>query len=509
MPELLLGIDIGATGIKVGAFDLAGRLVASASRPNGPRPQPEGEPGWLIWDADEIWQKVCAGCREVVAATEGSAIRGVATTGFGADGVPLDANGERLYPFISWHDSRTAAQSEWLESRIAPERIYQITGYHNYPINTLNRLAWYRQCRPDVLEQTARWLQMQDYIAFRLSGEYATDVTIASTMMSLDLATRQWSGEMLEAGGIDPAIFAPLREAGAQIGAVTDSAAEETGLPLGAPVVTGGHDCEIATLGSGVNDPGTFLDITGTWEIILAVLSEFAPTEETRAAGLDFECHAVPGQYICQGLMIAGGVTEWVRERFYTEAAGEEVYARMMADAAQCPIGAEGVLMLPSFVRGMGPAQRFEARGSLLGLTTVTSPGQVVRATLESLCYQLRQQTEALERHAGRVCERLRVVSGGARNPLWLQMKADVTGKTVEAPEVPEVTLLGVAILAGVGAGVYADVDEALGAIDVPLARFEPDAASHRRYSELYEQAYQQVAPGLERTYRALDDLGL
>ncbi|MBI3910625.1 MAG: hypothetical protein HY320_06800 [Armatimonadetes bacterium] len=514
--DVLLGIDIGATGIKVGAFDPQGQLVAVAARSNGPRPQTthDPRPSWLIWDADEIWGKVCEACREVRATLGDARIRGVATTGFGCDGVPLDARGERLYPFISWHCGRTRPQREETQARLGAARLYQIAGYHNYAINTLNRLLWFRQERPDILERATLWLQMQDYIAFRLSGQAATDITIASTTMALDLAERRWSDELLRAVDVDPGLFAPLRESGTVVGEITAAAATQTGLPAGTPVVTGGHDCEIATLGSGVNDPATLVDITGTWEIILALLDRFTPEPAFYDQGLDFECHAVPGQYICQGLMIAGGVLEWLRARFYPESfrdGNEGAYEEMFGEADAWEPGAGGVFVLPSFMRGMGPAQKYDARGTCLGLTTVTERGQLVRATLEGLCFQLRQQVAALEVCAGasRKLSGLRVVGGGQKNPLWVQLKADVTGLPAEVPGVPEITLLGAAILAGVGAGVYQDVDDALATVQIPIVTTEPRPGYTSRYVELYEGVYQAIAPGLEQACRGMAAVGL
>jgi len=503
MDELLLGVDIGATGIKTGCFTPEGRLAALAGRRNGPVPQPGGEPGWLVWDADAVWHAVCHCIRECLETVGDAArIRAVACTGFGADGVPIGADGALLYPFISSHDARTVPQCRELSERVGDRRIYEITGYHNYPINTLNRLLWLRQHEPGVLDRAHGWLQIQDYVAYKLSGAVSTECTIASTTMMLDLGKRSWSQEMLAAGGVDPDILPPISEAGTQIGEVTPAAAEATGLNAGTPVVTGGHDCEIAVLGAGAVRSDTFLDITGTWEILIATVNAFRPTDGQREAGLDYECHAVPGQWICQSLMIAGGVVEWVREQFYRDHSGDAVYEAMLADAAQA---AGGVYVLPSFVRGMGPAAKHKALGTVLGLTTATVRGQVVRATFEGLCFQLRQQVDALEAAAGVQAERLRVVGGGQKNPLWLQLKADATGLPVEITTNPEVTLLGVAILAGVGCGIYRDADDAMRRIEFGIEAYEPVAKEHAALEDRYQAVYRPLAAALAGPYRAID----
>lgn len=503
MDDLLLGVDIGATGIKTGCFTPEGHLLALAGRRNGPVPQPGGESGWLIWDAGAVWDAVCQCIRECLETVGDAArIRAVACTGFGADGIPVAADGTLLYPFISWHDARTVPQRREMSERVGDRRIFEITGYHNYPINTLNRLLWLRQHEPGVLDRTHRWLQIQDYVAYQLSGAFTTECTIASTTMMLDLGKRTWSEEMLAAGGVDPLILPPISEAGTQIGAVTRAAAEATGLKAGTPVVTGGHDCEIAVLGAGAVRSDMFLDITGTWEILIAKVDAFRPTDAQREVGLDYECHAVPGQWICQSLMIAGGVVEWVREQFYRDHRGDAVYEAMLADAAQ-PAG--GVHVLPSFVRGMGPAAKHKALGTILGLTTATARGQIVRATFEGLCFQLRQQVDALQEAAGVKAECLRVVGGGQKNPLWLQLKADATGLPVEITTNPEVTLLGVAILAGVGCGIYRDVDDAMGRIDFGTDAYEPDANAHAALEDRYQNVYRPLAAALAGPYGAID----
>jgi L-fuculokinase len=501
---LLLGVDVGATGIKVGFFALDGTLVESAGRRNGPVPQPGGEHGWLIWDGEEIWRKICASIQECLP-TIGDAkrVKAIACTGFGADGTPLDKAGRQLYPFISWHCERTFPQSREIGQRLGNEHIFQITGYHNYGINTLNRFLWFKQNRPDIIEQTHQWLQMQDFIAFKFSGSFSTECTIASTMMMLDLAKRTWSPEMLKVAGVPASILPAASEAGTRIGSVTKRAAKESGLPEGVPVVTGGHDCEIAVLGAGVDREDVLIDITGTWEILIATVDRFEPQPAHFDQGLDFECHALPGKWICQSLLIAGAVTEWLRENCYRDCDESNAYETMFQEAAHSP--ANGVYMLPSFMPGMGPTAQHKSLGTLLGLTTTTNRGQLVRAALEGLCFQLRQQKEALEQVIGQRATAMRVVGGAQKNPLWLQLKADATGIPVEVTAHPEVTLLGAAMLAGVGAGVFNSIDEALQSVERPVTTYTPNMSTHAAMEERYQRVYCTIASSLSDTYAAIE----
>ncbi|MGQ9525379.1 MAG: FGGY-family carbohydrate kinase [Armatimonadota bacterium] len=487
--DLLVGVDVGATGIKAGIFDTSGNLVASASRRNAPKPQ-EGVPSdtpMLIWDGEEMWGKVCDALREVVSAVDDPGrLRGIAVTGFGADGTPMSAHGRQLYPFISWHCTRTLPQRNQVLQEMDPFEIYTITGYHNYTFNTINRLRWLRENAPEALDNAYKWLMVQDFIVYKLCGAFSTECTIASTTMLLDMRTRRLSPRMLKVAQVPETLFPPISESGEVVGRITASSAEATGLPQGMPVATGGHDCEIGMLGSGVWEPSTFVDITGTWEMIIAMLDEFAPTREMFDKGIDYEAHSIPGKYLCQGLMPAGSVVEWVRDGFYSGIPPEDAYALMAEEAGRFRPGAGGVFVLPAFVKSSGPFSADHSLGTILGLTTTTQRGQVARATFESLCYQMRRQMEVIERSTGVRCEKLRVLGGGQKNEFWLQMKADVTGKPVEVLLHPEVTLLGAAILAGVGAGIYSSAEEALRSLPFPVRVFEPQRELYDAYSQAF-----------------------
>jgi xylulokinase len=290
---------------------------------------------------------------------------------------------------------------------------------------------------------------------------------------------------VLEAAQVPAELPEPLSEPGEPIGSIEDPVA---GLPAGTVVAVGGHDCEVGTLAASAELPrGTFIDITGTWEMLIVPTEEFAPSEELFEHGIDWERHAIPGAFLCQSLMPAGSVLGWLRDIAYGATA--DAWGTMMSDAESTDPGAGGVTVVPAFVPGMGPFGRSDATGALLGLTTTTTRGEIVRAAIEALCYQLRGQLEVLEDAAGRTCTALRVLGGGQRSDFWLQLKADVTGVPVEAVLTDELTLLGAALLGGLGAGLYANFEEAQRAIGHRVRAFEPQPERQRRYRELYLQS--------------------
>lgn len=504
MSELavLLAIDIGATSVKTGLYSLDGRLIGVADRPNGPKPQPDSPPEWRIWDLEEIWQSICACSKQVLneigAQTE---VKGIAVTGFGADGVPMTKNGEMLYPCISWHCTRTVPQCEAISKKIGKERIYKTTGYHNYPINTLNRLVWLKENVPNVLEQADYWLHVQDYIVYKLTGEFSTESTIASTMMCLDLAKRTWAEDLLADVGLSTQFFSPLHESGSRVGTVSKKASDESGIPEGSVVATGGHDTEMAIIGSGINSKDTFLDINGTWEILMAITDFCRPSETEYSQGLDWECHAIAGWWNYQALMLAGGVIEWIRNHFYRDTSD---YGTMINEAAQSPLGAKNVCLLPALVRGMGPAQMYDPLGTILGITTQTNRNDIARATFEALSYQMYQQINAIEQSLGTKAQSIRVAGGGQKNPFWMQMKADVCGRSLDVLKDVEATMLGAAVLAGIGGSVYRDVDDALAQIQIPLETVNPDMDAHEQYRERYETVVSQIPENLQAVYEII-----
>ncbi|MHB9028848.1 MAG: FGGY-family carbohydrate kinase [Candidatus Latescibacterota bacterium] len=500
--QALMGIDLGATGIKAAVFSLDGKLIASASRRNGPVPEPGGELGWLTWDAEDIWNKVCECTREVIGhLASPSQVGGVSVSGFGVDGVPVDRGGKLLHPLSSWHDTRNLAETAWLMQQIPPYEFYMITGFHNYNMQTVNRLRWLAVHRPEVLEKTHRYLMTQDFLVNRLSGEFTTEITMASTTSLLDIDEDRWSDRIFDTIGVDKRIFPEISQPGKRLGSVTRTAAEQSGIPEGVPVATGGHDCEIGALGAGVDDPHTFIDITGTWEMIIATLVRFTPNRALFDAGIDWERHCLPGKYLCQSLMIAGGVVEWIAANFYRDIPQESLYATMIDEAQAYRPGAGGVTVLPSWNRGSGPFQAYSSLGTILGLTTTATRGQIVRAVFEATCFQLARQIGVIEENTGASCQRLRALGGVQKNEFWLRMKADVTGLPVEVTSNPEVTLLGAAILSGIGAGIYRDAQDALSRMDFPLTTYEPDMNRHGEYGERYEKVFSRVAPALRELY--------
>jgi len=499
--DVVVVMDCGATNTTVIAIDSKGRTIASAAHPSKPVPQ-QDNPNWLIWDLDDIWTKLATNCRKVLAETGTDRLKAVTVTTFGADGAPVDKDGNLLYPVISWQCDRTEELATGFTKRMDPLQTFIETGYQVIPFNTLLRFLWLQEHAPGVLDKATYWLMMPALISHRLCGEFFTEPTSASTTMAMDLGKREWSEKMLAAASIDRSLFPPWVEPGEPVGSVHAAAAEQTGLPVGTPVIATGHDTQYAVAASGASTSEAVVS-SGTWEILLLRLPRFSPSEVAYNEGMLFECDALAGLWNPQLLMMGSGVLEWIRSSFYTsERDLDNIYSIMVGEAEELEPEAGKVMIIPSFVPETGPTKKYNTHGTILGLELGTSRGEIYRAALEGLSFQLRQALDILGKGTGFSPSGIRVVGGGSRNQLWNQIRADVTGLPVTTISQTEATVLGAALFAFTGVDVYSTVEEAQKNIDITPTTFVPQQGKDV-YEEKFER-YLKVAPALAGIYRTL-----
>ena len=502
--DYLVGIDLGSTSLKAVIYDLAGNVVAKASRPTERfNPYPD-HPDWAIWKPEQIWGGTAEALKEAVGRLEDPAgIRGVAVTGMGMDGVPIDKDGNWLYPFISWHCARTAPEQAWWTEHVGAEKQFSITGNPIWAINTALRLLWMREHEPAILDKTDKWLLIEDFINFMLTGERGTDYSMASNTLLFDQRKRAYSEEILEISGIDRGLLCDPMPSGTPLGKVHARAAEATGLPVGTPVVLGGHDFLCGCLPVGAFRPGVVLDVAGTWEIIVGALAEPVLTDEVRQMGWWVDSHVARGQYAAMGSAVAAEMLEWFRDQYgfeearKAEAEGGADWDYLMAAAEASPPGANGVMFLPHMSGATIPAPDPASMGAFVGLRNIVTKGDMLRAVVEALNYQFLQILAGLQTGLKVTPEKFVTVGGGARNAFWMQNKADMVGKPFETPEVEEATPLGAAILAGIGVGLYKNEQEAFEQVYKPGRVFEPHADLTARYAEGFK-TFQQIYPALK-----------
>ena len=508
--DCLVGIDLGSTSLKAVVYDPAGRVLAAAARPTERFHPDPAHPEWTVWQPEQIWGGTAAALREAVGRLDGARrIRGVAVTGMGMDGVPMDEKGRWLYPFISWLDPRTGPQLAWWRKHVGAEQTFAVGGNPLWAIHSALRILWMAEHEPQVLARTDKWLLIEDFLNFMLCGRRATDYSMASCTLLFDQRALGWSDEMLRASGIDRRLLADVHPSGTVLGEVSAAAAEATGLPAGTPVVLGGHDHLCGALPVGAFRPGVVLDVVGTWEIVSTTVPRPVLTPQVRETGLTVQAHVARGVHAAWASTPAAECLEWFRREYGAEAArqaaseGASDWDVLMRAAAASPPGAGGTVFLPHLSGSTCPVIDPDSMGTFAGLRSRTTRGDMLRAIVEGLDFQFLDILRAVERGLGTTASRLVAVGGATRNAFWMQSKADAVGKPIEAPEIEEATPLGAAMLAGIGVGVYRDLEDAYAHVRRPGRVWEPDAALAPRYAEAFE-AYRRLYPALRDLHREI-----
>jgi xylulokinase len=427
---------------------------------------------------------------------DGDNIAAVAVTGWGMDGLPIDKTGEPLYPFISWHCTRTEPQRERFEKMVGPERIFQVSGTQMLTIHTAYRIMWIMENYPEILPKTETWLPIEDFVNYKLCGIRGTD----------------YSMKLIERTGIPRHIFPEVRDSGTRIGSVSKEASSQCGLKEGTPVVLGGHDYHCAALAVGAFKPGCVMDITGTWEILFAASEDVNLDQSVFHSGLLLESHVARNMYNYAAYALSAGMLEWFKDEFAAEEglraekAGTTVWDVLMEEAASVPPGSHGVFFLPHFSGAVIPQVDTKSLGAFVGLSERAKRGVCARAVIEGLDYQFLQLLEAFESAIGKSVDRVIVVGGTTRNKFWMQNKADISGRTVEVPALEEATPLGAAILAGIGVGIFKDEPDAYRSTYRPGETYTSNSATATQYDKFYP-IYKQIYPHLKKVSRSIFDL--
>lgn len=481
MEKLCIVFDCGATNIRTVAINNFGKIVAIESLPNQTHADPSF-PGGLIWDLQEIWQKLCKTALKVTAQIDTSQLVAITTTTFGVDGALVDAEGSLLAPIISWQCQRTAPILQNIARYIPIQELYSITGINAYAFNTINKLIWYHENRPELLQKADCFLFMPSLINFMLTGEKRNDSTMLGTSMLSDLHSRSLSNPILEQIACPSSLFGTFGEPGDKLGTLTPEAALQTGIPAGIPVFLAGHDTQFAIFGSGAKQNQAVLS-SGTWEILMSRSPFASTTSEQFKAGLTNEFDVQKGLYNSGINWLGSGVVEWFRRMFYGSYGSPECYEAMMDDARNAQPGSNGIILDPDF----GNLSQTNLMGRIMGLTMQTTRNHLIRAVFESLSYKAKLALETLENAGEFKAEKLIVVGGGSKNGLWNQLRADVLGIPVETIQHKETTILGASLVAFAAAGIFSSAEQARDTIDYAPSTIYP-SENTTIYQELYTQ---------------------
>ena len=523
----LMGLDVGSTGCKAVVFDVEGNQLARAYREYA---EIYPQAGWIELDPARVWQSVKEVIAEAAAAV-GEPVRALSISAMGETFTPVGKDGSFLYNSIVSPDSRAVPQAQALDEALGAERIFQITGMPAHPSFTLPKIAWMAQEHPEIHARVWKYLLWPDLIFHKLGLDPRLDYSLAGRTMAFDVVRKQWSEEMLEglntpearraagvsspgpdtgsgAAGIRPLhadLFAEPIRSGEVVGELSAAMAAELGLPTGCLVVAGGHDQPMNALGAGIIREGLAVDGMGTVECITVAFEQPVLNENMRQHNYCCYPHVALDLYCSIAFNYSSGsVLRWYRDNFCEGAmnraatSGQDVYDLILADLPEEPTK---LFTIPYFAGSGTPYLDPLARGGIFGLTLSCDQKTFVKGLLEGTCYEINLNIVSLAA-AGVNVDRLRVTGGGSRSPLWLQLKADITGKEIVTLNVSESGCLAGAMLGGVATGEYASLHEATEALVREKESYAPDAAKHAQYQELYA-TYAQIWPAVRELVRS------
>lgn len=465
--DVVIVFDCGATNVRAIAINSLGTVIAGDSFPNAPQPDPLYH-SFRIWDVNDIWSKMCLASSNILKQIDPGTILGVTVTTFGVDGTLFDNNGNMLYPVISWHCERTNRIMAEIDRYIPLKDLYGEAGVLPFNFNTINKLIWFKENRPDLLEKSGRFLFMSSIFSFLLTGEMMNDTTMAGTSMLNNQAERTYSDKIFRQIGLPRELMGLSVEPGSIVGSVTGKASAATSIPEGIPVIATGHDTQFAIFGSGagINQP---VLSSGTWEILMVRAEGFRSGEEQLNSGITTELDVKPGLFNIGNQWIASGIIEWARKNFYADIK-EGAYEVMISGAEKVSPGSKGIKVIPKFYEEL----KGKPGGEITGLTLESTRDEIFRAILESLSERLARGKRALEEAGGFRAENILCVGGGSKNRLWNQLRADFTGIPIIVNDKKETTVLGASFFVQAACGNFSSPDEARKAIDYRTELIEP-----------------------------------
>ncbi|MCA2002615.1 MAG: FGGY-family carbohydrate kinase [Chloroflexi bacterium] len=504
--KYILAHDTGTGGNKAVLCDLQGKILHSAYQSYGiSYPQPE----WVEQDPDELWQVVAATSRKVIqeAGVDPADIVGVGVSAQMWNTLPVDENGKPLTPMLSWLDLRSIKQADRVTSGDMPAFLFKNTGNIPTAKDSIPKILWLKEERPDVWARTACLLDCKEYILFKLTGKIAIDWVGASVYFLFDPYAKKWSKEVCDRLGIPLEKLPPAYPCTEVIGEITETAAKETGLKAGTPVVICAGDVAVAQSGAAANQEGKVHLCIGTATWIGVSTSTFRNDPLKPFWGLN---HIDPKKYIIAGEMeTGGGALMWFRDAFYSEEKklaaeqGKSVYELINEQVDSIPPGSDKLIFLPWLSGERAPVLDHYARGGFIGLNMGHTKSHMARALMEGVAYHLRWICEAMER-VGFQIDGFDGIGGGCNSAAWVQIISDVTGKPLRVVNNHlEAGAVGAALTVAVGLGVYPNMDALDDLIGIRREAL-PDAARWKRYDAMYREyrsLYEALTPIHRRLY--------
>ena len=491
-----LGLDVGTGGSRALLVDRNGQVVAAFTAPH--EEMQMAKPLWAEQHPDDWWRACKEAIRGVLsqAGIDAHTVAAVGLTGQMHGLVLLDQNNQVIRPALIWCDQRSQRQVDSINAKLGPETVLRSTANPVLTGFTLPKLLWIRDNEPKTFEAIRKILLPKDYPRFKLTGEFATDVSDASGTALFDVVNRNWSAEMVRGLGLDPAILPAVHESHELTGYVSQEAADVTGLAAGTPVIAGAGDQAASAIGNGIVEPGAVSCTVGTSGVVFAFLEK--PSYDPQGRVHTF-CHAMPHIWHVMGVTQGAGLSfQWFRNRF----APDCTYDDLTKDATLSPAGSDGLFWLPYLMGERTPHLDANARAAWVGLTAKHTRADLVRSVLEGVCYSLKDGLEIIA-SLGASPSVVRLSGGGAKSPFWHQLFADIFGCRVVTLETQEGSAYGAALLALVGTREYASaVDVCRTAIkQVNVKDPQPEASAF--YQKQYG-IFRSLYPALKTAFRTI-----
>lgn len=469
----LLGIDIGTSSCKVAVFSEDGKVLASS---NQPYKVYYPKQGWAEQNPDEWWDAICLGIRDVLSSdsVNASDIAGIGVDGQSWSCIPVDADGNVLSNTPIWMDTRANDICNNIKQQIGEDNIFAVAGNDFLPSYTTPKMLWFKENHPEIFNKVTYFLQSNSYIVYKLTGKYSQDLSQGYGIHFFNMNTLSYDESLAKEMGLSTNLVPDLYGCDEIVGHITDEVAALTGLVSGTPVVAGGLDAACGTLGAGVYKTGQTQEQCGQAGG-MSICTDNALSHKK----LILSTHVVPGKWLLQGGTVGGGgVLRWFREQF-----GEnESFEKLTSEAEKIPAGSDGVIFLPYMAGERSPIWNPDAKGVFYGLSFDKTRAHMIRACLEGVAFSLMHNLQTAK-EVGADVKIMNAMGGASNSLLWTQIKADVTGCTIQVPTSDTATTLGAALLAGIGSKVYKDYDEAVNRTIVITRTQTPNMENYEIYS--------------------------
>lgn len=500
-----IGLDIGTSSVKALLVSPAGEVLKTSS-PEYPFQTPK--PLWAETDPDVWWEATKQAIRSLLEGTDPASISSVGLTGQMHGMVALDGSGQVLRPCIMWNDQRSHQECKEIMSLVGESKVLELTGNPVLAGFTAPKVLWIQKNEPEIFKQVSKILLPKDFIRYKLTGEFFTDVSDASGTSLLNVGQRCWSEQMLDAMGWDKSLFPEVSESTEMTSKISSFGSEATGLPKGIPVAAGGGDCAAQAVGNGIIEEGKISVTLGTSGVVFAHSEQYKIEPEGK---LHAFCHAVPGKWHLMGVMLsAAGSFQWYKnslgdaEDLMEKEGKGNAYDIMTQNAKEVNPGSDGLFFLPYLSGERTPHPDPHAKGCFIGMSLRHQKPHLTRAVLEGVSFGLNDSL-GLMRNLGIQPSEVQLSGGGTRSALWKQILADIFNTPCSMVSAREGAAYGAAMLASVGSGQHESLDAATKIWIKTIEKISPskDVEQYQKYYQIYQKIY----PRLKETFSEISTI--